>query len=77
MQCWLLGADPASVGPPESVIEGSLLYALQLVQRHLALGSGNGKRVDKVEVWAGNWLTSQGLLRRFNNGALQVTSAFA
>ena len=76
-QCWAMGVDPVSSGPPESVLEGSILHALRAAEQEVVFGVARKELVDTVEVWAGNWKTSKRLLNWFNKGTLELTSAFA
>ena len=73
---WIMGYDNTNWNehPPVSVIEGSLLHALRLVERY----SGNNVLAPKyIAVNVGNQETQNTLLKWFNKGDLDLMSGFA
>ena len=69
--------DPHSTGPPVSVVEGSILHALQVTTEVLRFPPAQTRNWRCSTVYAGSRGTTEQLLRWFNTGAMGLRSAYA
>ena len=72
-----LGADPVSVGPPDYIIEGTVLHALLSAETALSLAQEHAINFGYIEVQTGNWKTIQRISSWCNSGNLGFVSAAA
>ena len=63
-----VGTDRVSTGPPDYAIEGSVLYAPQILSSQTPALEQNWDQIERIEIRAGSWRTVKHLQTWFHQG---------
>ena len=77
LQTWVMGTDLVSAGPPDNIIEGSVLHALKQVQGLLEPSAFKPLDLEVIKVFAGAPKVLSAIRDWFNTGTLSLNSAAA
>ena len=73
----VLGMDPVSTGPPQYILEGSLLHALTMVEGLQSAIEANREAISHIVLQAGSWRAVRDLRSWIHDGTLTMNSAAA
>ena len=73
----VLGTDPASTGPPEYILQGSLLHAPKVVEELKPIIEENRMSINHIVLQAGSWRAIRDLRSWFHDGVLTMNSSAA